>query len=294
MNSFDITFLTGDGLVSCNLDVLTVLNGFGNAEPIIPLRIALTSAAVAGVCVSDVRLVDSGNPFDCGPVTSAKPRTCRNCAVFKKSLNCSWPMCTSPLYMNRSKLSISSARVSRKMTIGCSHGLAFSSFLNSNAREKKQLNQIDNNLQHTKTIRNEHRIVVYLKYGLHALRTTLCAVNDRISQESVTSTKSSSSRKCRNDDKIELWKSFHLRAYCCSDGDGDTARSIFVVVVLLFSVVCNNVDSVISLLIAKTKTVFSTSFVVVAVAAVCVCARTLTHDPPQLFQWFDVFFSQFS
>lgn len=74
----------------------------------------------------------------------------------------------------------------------------------------------------------------------------MCAVNDRISQANVTSTKSSSSRKCRNDDKIELWKSFHLRAYCCSDGDGETARSIFVVVVLLFSVVCNSVDSVIS------------------------------------------------
>lgn len=88
----------------------------------------------------------------------------------------------------------------------------------------------------------------YLKYGLHALRTTLCAVNDRISQANVTSTKSSSSRKCRNDDKIELWKSFHFRAYCCSDGDGETARSIFVVVVLLFSVVCNKVDSVISLI----------------------------------------------
>lgn len=93
--------------------------------------------------------------------------------------------------------------------------------------------------------------IVYLKYGLHALKTTLCAVNDRISQANVTSTKSSSSRKCRNDDKIELWKSFHLRAYCCSDGDGVTARSIFVVVVLLFSVVCNSVDSVISLVANK-------------------------------------------
>lgn len=131
LNAFDITFLTGDALVSCNLDVFTVLNGFDNAELIIPLRIALTSAAVVDVFVSAVKLVDRGNPFDCGPVTSAKPRTCSNCAVFKKSLNCSWPMCTSPLYIKRSKLSTSSARMSRNMTIGCSHGLALSSFLNS-------------------------------------------------------------------------------------------------------------------------------------------------------------------
>ena len=129
LNAFDITFLTGDALVSCNLDVLTVLNGFDNDEPIIPLRIALISAAVDDEFVSAVKLVDKGNPFDCGPVTSAKPRTCNNCAVFKKSLNCSWPMCTSPLYIKRNKLSTSSARMSRKMTIGCSHGLAFSSFL---------------------------------------------------------------------------------------------------------------------------------------------------------------------
>lgn len=78
LNAFDITFLTGDALVSCNLDVLTVLNGFDNDEPIIPLRIALTSAAVDDVFVSAVKLVDMGNPFDCGPVTSAKPRTCSN------------------------------------------------------------------------------------------------------------------------------------------------------------------------------------------------------------------------
>lgn len=78
MNVFDITFLTGEALVSCNLDVLTVLNGFGNDELIIPLRIAWTSAAVDDEFVSAVKLVDMGNPFDCGPVTSAKPRTCSN------------------------------------------------------------------------------------------------------------------------------------------------------------------------------------------------------------------------
>lgn len=152
--------------------------------------------------------------FDCGPVTSARPRTCNSWAVFRKSLICSCPICTSPLYINRSKLSTSSARTSRKMTIGCSHGLAFSSFR---------------------------------KYGLQALSTTLCAVKDRVSQASVTSTKSSSSRKCRNDDRIELWKSFHFSEYCCSDGDGETGGSIFTPVVLLFSVVWINVDSVISL-----------------------------------------------
>lgn len=50
---------------------------------------------------------------------------------------------------------------------------------------------------------------------------TLWAVNDRWSHANVTSTKSSSSRKWRNDDKIDDWKSFHLSAYCWSDGVGD-------------------------------------------------------------------------
>lgn len=78
MNAFDITFLTGEAFVSCNLAVLTVLSGFDNDDPIIPLRIALISVAVGNVLVSAVKLVDMGNPFDCGPVTSAKPRTCSN------------------------------------------------------------------------------------------------------------------------------------------------------------------------------------------------------------------------
>lgn len=71
------TFLTGDALVSCNFEVLTPLNGFGNDAPIIPERTAFTSAD-DGVFVSAVKLVDNGNPFDCGPVTSANPRTCNN------------------------------------------------------------------------------------------------------------------------------------------------------------------------------------------------------------------------
>lgn len=50
---------------------------------------------------------------------------------------------------------------------------------------------------------------------------TLWAVNDRWSHANVTSTKSSSSRKWRNDDRIDDWKSFHLSAYCWSDGVGD-------------------------------------------------------------------------
>lgn len=220
-----ITFLTGDAFSSCAVAAATLI-GFGNDDfNSMESRNALTAAAAAAVAPTDaddvfvplmgadVVIVDVDRPRDCGPVTSAKPRTCSNWAVFRKSLNCSWPMCTSPLYMKRNKLSTSSARTSRNITMGCSHGLAFNNFL---------------------------------KYGLHALNTTLCAVNDPLSQANVTSTKSSSSRKCRNDDNIELWKSFHFNEYCCSDGDGDTGGSIFVVAVLLFSVVCSRVDSVIS------------------------------------------------
>lgn len=94
------------------------------------------------------------------------------------------------------KLSTSSGLMSLKITIGCSHGFAFNNFL---------------------------------KYGLQALRTTLWAVNDRWSHANVTSTKSSSSRKWRNDDRIDAWKSFHFNAYCCSEGAGDAAlRSILL------------------------------------------------------------------
>ena len=50
---------------------------------------------------------------------------------------------------------------------------------------------------------------------------TLWAVNDRWSHANVTSTKSSSSRKCRNEVNIDDWKSFHFKAYCWSDGVGD-------------------------------------------------------------------------
>lgn len=55
-----------------------------------------------------------------------------------------------------------------------------------------------------------------LKYGLHAESTTLWAVKEHPSQAKVTSTKSSSSRRCRNEDNILEWKSFHRSAYCCS------------------------------------------------------------------------------
>lgn len=59
------------------------------------------------------------------------------------------------------------------------------------------------------------------KYGLHADKTTLCAVKLLLSQASVTSTKSSSSLKFRNVLRILEWKSFHLSEYCCSPLDED-------------------------------------------------------------------------
>lgn len=61
------------------------------------------------------------------------------------------------------------------------------------------------------------------KYGLHAERTTLCAVKLLLSQASVTSTKSSSSLKFRNVLRILEWKSFHLSEYCCSPLDDEEA-----------------------------------------------------------------------
>lgn len=90
------------------------------------------------------------------------------------------------LYLQQSylnKLSISFCCTSRSMTMGCWHGLALSNFR---------------------------------KYGLHADNTTLWAVNEHPSHANVTSTKSSSSRKCRNDERILAWKSFHRSEYCCS------------------------------------------------------------------------------
>lgn len=53
---------------------------------------------------------------------------------------------------------------------------------------------------------------------------TLCAVNVAPAQASVTSTKSSSSLKRRNDDTIAEWKSFHLSEYCCSPAPPATNR----------------------------------------------------------------------
>jgi hypothetical protein len=54
-----------------------------------------------------------------------------------------------------------------------------------------------------------------LKYGLHAERTILWALHVCPSQAKVTSVKLFSSRKCRNDDTMLLWKSFHFRKNCC-------------------------------------------------------------------------------
>lgn len=84
-------------------------------------------------------------------------------------------------YLN--KFSISFCWTSLSITIGCWHGFALSSFR---------------------------------KYGLQAERTTLWAVNEQPSQANVTSTKSSSSRRCRKEERMEDWKSFQRRAYCCS------------------------------------------------------------------------------
>jgi hypothetical protein len=49
----------------------------------------------------------------------------------------------------------------------------------------------------------------------------LWAVKLLLSQASVTSTKSSSSRRCRKLLRMLEWKSFHLREYCCSPLDED-------------------------------------------------------------------------
>lgn len=54
-----------------------------------------------------------------------------------------------------------------------------------------------------------------LKYGLQADRTILWALQVCPSQASVTSVKLFSSRRCRNDVTMLLWKSFHLRKNCC-------------------------------------------------------------------------------
>lgn len=66
------------------------------------------------------------------------------------------------------------------------------------------------------------------KYGLHAERTTLCAVNVQLSQASVTSTKSWWSLRLRNELRMLKWKSFHLSEYCCSpplDEDEEAAMA---------------------------------------------------------------------
>lgn len=71
-------------------------------------------------------------------------------------------------------------------------------------------------------------------------------MNDRWSHANVTSTKSSSSRKCRNDESIDDWKSFHFSAYCWSFGVGDemSMRELWFVscvyIVCLYVVFLNN------------------------------------------------------
>lgn len=118
--------------------------------------------------------------------TSASPLTCNICAVFRKSDSCSWPICTSPLYIKRRSDSMSFSLTSRKITMGCWQGFALRSLR---------------------------------KYGLQAERTTLWAVKEQPSHANVTSTKSSSSRKWRKDERMLAWKSFQRRLYCCSGSD---------------------------------------------------------------------------
>lgn len=68
----------------------------------------------------------------------------------------------------------------------------------------------------------------FRKYGLHAERTILCAVKLQLSQASVTSTKSSTSRSWRTELRMLDWKSFHLSEYCCSppvDEDEEAAMA---------------------------------------------------------------------
>lgn len=196
---------------------------FADGVSLPPFDAAADNAAKAEAAAAFAATDDDEEVADLpwlGPRQSTRPRTCSNCAVRKKSLMASWLMFTSPLYMKRSRFSTSEAHTSRRITMGCSHGLALSSLR---------------------------------KYGEHALNTTLCAVNERVSQAMVTSTKSSSSRRCRNEDKIDDWKSFHLSEYCwgvsCAEvrGEacGETGGSILTLVVLLFSVVWMSVDSVI-------------------------------------------------
>jgi len=93
----------------------------------------------------------------------------------------------------------------------------------------------------TKTLKEEGKrgkvlltLSSFLKYGLHAESTTLWAVKLRLlSQASVTSTKSSSSLKCRNELKMLEWKSFHLNEYCCSPfGEDEEAAMASVPLVL--------------------------------------------------------------
>lgn len=65
--------------------------------------------------------------------------------------------------------------------------------------------------------RNHERITSNkdLKYGLHADKTILWALQVCPSQASVTSVKLFSSRKCLNEVTMFDWKSFHLRKNCC-------------------------------------------------------------------------------
>lgn len=58
-------------------------------------------------------------------MTSASPLTCNVRAVARTDGSCSLETLTSPLYMNRNRVSISRCFTSRRITIGCWHGFAY-------------------------------------------------------------------------------------------------------------------------------------------------------------------------
>lgn len=95
------------------------------------------------------------------------------------------------------------------------------------------------------------RLMLLFAWSLHLLLlffVTLWAVNDRWSHANVTSTKSSSSRRCRKEVSIDDWKSFHFSAYCWSDGVGDEMS-----ILELWLVSCVYIDTTAVVIVLKIK-----------------------------------------
>lgn len=110
--------------------------------------------------------------------TSVKPFMRKLSATRKNAVSLSWSTLTSPRYMKSSKLLISEYGTSFRMTMGCLSG-----WLTKSA----------------------------WKYGLHALRTILCARSNCPSTARVTSTKLSSCRSWSKTDNRFDWWLFHRR-----------------------------------------------------------------------------------